>query len=113
MQFADRLNQLGTESAFEVLARGRQLEAEGKSVIHLEIGEPDFDTPKNICEAGKKAIDKGMTHYCPAAGLPEARKTVAEYFNYQVKVDFGVIKGDHSQSVLHIIGQYPYSRYFF
>ncbi|MDH3891596.1 MAG: pyridoxal phosphate-dependent aminotransferase [candidate division Zixibacteria bacterium] len=81
MQFADRLSRLGTESAFEVLARARQLEAEGKSVIHLEIGEPDFDTPKNICEAGKKAIDAGMTHYCPSAGLPEARKAVAEYFS--------------------------------
>lgn len=81
MQFADRLNRLGTESAFEVLARAKQLEAGGKSVIHLEIGEPDFDTPKNICEAGKKAIDAGMTHYCPSAGLPEARKVVAEYFS--------------------------------
>ncbi len=81
MQFADRINRLGTESAFEVLARAKALEAQGKSVIHLEIGEPDFDTPKNICEAGKKAIDEGLTHYCPSAGLPDARKTVAEYFS--------------------------------
>jgi len=87
MQFADRLTRLGTESAFEVLARAKQLEAQGKSVVHLEIGEPDFDTPKNICEAGKKAIDDGFTHYCPSAGIPEARKTVAEYFNKTRGVD--------------------------
>ena len=81
MQFADRMKRLGTEGAFEVLARAKKLEAKGKSVIHLEIGEPDFDTPKNICEAGKKAIDSGKTHYCPSGGVPEARKVVAEYFS--------------------------------
>jgi len=81
MQFANRLARLGTESAFEVLARAKQLEARGKSVVHLEIGEPDFDTPRNICEAAKKAIDAGYTHYCPSAGIPEARKAVAEYFS--------------------------------
>ena len=90
MQFADRVNRLGTESAFEVLARARKLEAEGKSVIHLEIGEPDFDTPKNISEAGKKAIDDGKTHYCPSAGVPEARKVVAEYFSKTRGADVAV-----------------------
>ncbi len=79
MQYANRLSRLGTESAFEVLARARALEAQGKSIIHLEIGEPDFDTPKNICEAGIKAIRDGYTHYCPSAGLPEVRETVADY----------------------------------
>ncbi len=90
MQFADRLSRLGTESAFEVLAHARQLEAQGKSVIHLEIGEPDFDTPKNICEVAKKAIDDGKTHYCPSAGVPEARKVVAEYFSRTRGVDVAV-----------------------
>jgi aspartate/methionine/tyrosine aminotransferase len=70
---------LGTETAFEVLAKARALEAKGKEVVHLEIGEPDFDTPKNIREAAKNAIDKGFTHYGPSAGLPELRKTIAEY----------------------------------
>ncbi|MEA3297055.1 MAG: pyridoxal phosphate-dependent aminotransferase [candidate division Zixibacteria bacterium] len=79
MQYANRLSRLGTESAFEVLARARALEAEGKSVIHLEIGEPDFETPDNISEAGIKAIRDGKTHYCPSAGTPAARKVIAEY----------------------------------
>ena len=79
IHIAQRMSRLGTETAFEVLAKARALEAKGKEIIHLEIGEPDFDTPVNIRNAGKKAIDDGMTHYGPAAGLPEARKTVAEY----------------------------------
>lgn len=89
MQFSDRMSRLGTESAFEVLARAKKLEAEGKSIIHLQIGEPDFDTPANICEAGIKGIRDGYTHYCPSAGIPEARKAVAEYFSRtrNLKVD--------------------------
>lgn len=79
MQYADRLNRLGTEGAFEVLARAKRLEAEGKSIIHLEIGEPDFETPKNICDAGIEAIRRGETHYGPSAGLPIAREAVATY----------------------------------
>lgn len=77
--FADRMNRLGGESAFEVLARAKALEAQGKSVIHLEIGEPDFDTPRNIVEAGKKALDQGFTHYSPAQGYLPLREAVAEY----------------------------------
>jgi aspartate/methionine/tyrosine aminotransferase len=77
---------LGTESAFEVLARCKQLEAQGKSIIHLEIGEPDFSTPKNICEAAIKAIHDGHTHYSPSGGLPEARKVVAEYVSSTRKI---------------------------
>ncbi len=77
--FADRLERLGTETAFEVLARARALEAEGRSVIHLEIGEPDFDTPMHIREAAKEALDRGYTHYTPSAGLGEIRAACAEH----------------------------------
>jgi aspartate aminotransferase len=79
MKFSERMNHLGTETAFEVLARARALEAKGRDMVHLEIGEPDFDTPRNIIDAARKAIDDGYTHYGPSAGLPEARATVAEY----------------------------------
>jgi aspartate aminotransferase len=78
MQIADRINRLGTETSFVVLARARALEAQGKDIVHLEIGEPDFDTAPNIIEAAKKALDAGYTHYGPAPGLPEFRKTIAE-----------------------------------
>lgn len=81
MHVAERISRLGTETAFEVLVKARALEAQGKSVVHLEIGEPDFDTPPNIIEAAKNALDKGFTHYGPAAGLPEARQAVADYVN--------------------------------
>jgi aspartate aminotransferase len=70
---------LETETAFEVLAKAKALEKQGKSIVHLEIGEPDFDTPKNIKEAATKALNAGYTHYCPSAGLPEFRETIAEY----------------------------------
>lgn len=79
MHIAERMSRLGTETAFEVLARARQLEAKGKDIIHLEIGEPDFDTPMNIKTAAIKALQAGATHYGPAAGLPEARATIAKY----------------------------------
>jgi aspartate aminotransferase len=78
MNFADRMSRLGTESAFEVLARAKALERQGKEIIHLEIGEPDFDTPKHIREAGKRALDGGATHYGPAAGLPELREAIVK-----------------------------------
>ncbi|HXX36552.1 MAG TPA: pyridoxal phosphate-dependent aminotransferase [bacterium] len=78
-QFADRMARLGTESAFDVLARARGLEAAGRSIIHLEIGEPDFDTPEHIKEAAIRALRDGYTHYTPAAGIPEAREAIAEY----------------------------------
>ena len=73
------MERLGTETAFEVLARAKELEAEGKSVVHLEIGEPDFDTPANIIEAAKKALDDGYTHYGPSAGLLPFREVIAKY----------------------------------
>ncbi len=73
-----RMKEMGTETAFDVLVRARALEAQGKNIIHLEIGEPDFDTPKNIKEAAKKALDEGYTHYGPSQGLPQLRKVIAE-----------------------------------
>jgi aspartate/methionine/tyrosine aminotransferase len=73
------MSRLGTETAFEVLNRARALEKKGKEIIHLEIGEPDFDTPANIIEAGVDALYMGWTHYGPAAGLPDLRQTIADY----------------------------------
>ena len=79
MNVAPRMARLGTESAFEVLARARQLERAGREIIHLEIGEPDFDTPVHIKEAAKQALDAGATHYGPSAGLPELREAIAKH----------------------------------
>jgi aspartate/methionine/tyrosine aminotransferase len=78
MRFAERMSRLGTESAFEVLARAKALEREGREIVHLEIGEPDFDTPEHIRDAAKRALDNGATHYGPAAGLPELREAIAK-----------------------------------
>jgi len=69
---------LGTETAFSVLARARAMERAGRDVIHLEIGEPDFDTPAHITEAGIAALRAGETHYCPAAGIPELREAAGQ-----------------------------------
>jgi len=77
MRLASRILDLGTEAAFEVLAKARALEAQGKDIIHLEIGEPDFDTPRHIVEAGVEALRQGYTHYGPTAGLPEMREAIA------------------------------------
>jgi aspartate/methionine/tyrosine aminotransferase len=73
------MNRIGTETAFEVLVRARALEAQGRDIIHLEIGEPDFNTPRHIVEAGKQALDQGWTHYGPTQGLPELREAIASY----------------------------------
>ena len=78
LRLADRMSRLGTETAFEVLNKARALERQGKKIIHLEIGEPDFDTPSNVVEAGIDALRKGWTHYGPSAGLPELRQAIAE-----------------------------------
>jgi aspartate/methionine/tyrosine aminotransferase len=72
------MSRLGTETAFEVLVRARALEKQGRNIIHLEIGEPDMDTPSNVVEAGVHALRNGYTHYGPAAGLPELREALAE-----------------------------------
>jgi aspartate aminotransferase len=87
IKFAKRMSRLGTESAFEVLAKAKAIEATGREVIHLEIGEPDFDTPDNIRESGAKAIWDGYTHYCPAQGIPELRKAIAEVVGKDKKLD--------------------------
>ena len=79
LRLAGRMSRLGTETAFEVLNRARALEKQGKEIIHLEIGEPDFDTPANVIEAGVEALHKGWTHYGPAAGLPDLRQSIADY----------------------------------
>jgi len=78
---AKRMETLGTETAFEVLAKAKALEKKGKDVVHLEIGEPDFDTPKNIKEAAIKALNAGYTHYGPSAGIPELREAIAKYIS--------------------------------
>ena len=78
MKLSERLARLGTETAFEVLVRARALEAKGRSIVHLEIGEPDFDTPAHVTEAAIAALKGGATHYGPAAGLPELRQAIAE-----------------------------------
>jgi len=76
---AKRMQNLGTETAFAVLARAKALEAEGRDIVHLEIGEPDFDTPQNVIDKGVWALQNGYTHYGPAAGLPDVRKVFAEH----------------------------------
>jgi len=73
------MSRLGTETSFEVLVRARALEAKGHDIVHLEIGEPDFDTPPNIIDAGVDALRGGWTHYGPSAGLPQLRQAVADY----------------------------------
>ena len=79
LRLASRMSRLGTETAFEVLNKARALERLGRSIIHLEIGEPDFDTPENVVEAAVVALRNGWTHYGPSAGLPELRQTIADY----------------------------------
>jgi aspartate aminotransferase len=78
LRLAQRMSRLGTETAFEVLAKARALEAKGRDIVHLEIGEPDFDTPVNIVDAAVDALHQGFTHYGPSAGLPDLRKVIAD-----------------------------------
>ena len=85
IRFAERMSRLGTEGAFEVLAKARRLEAEGKNIVHLEIGEPDFATPDNIVEAGISAMQNGYTHYTPASGIKEVREAVADFVSRTLK----------------------------
>src|SRR3954471_510283 len=79
LRLAKRMARLGTETAFEVLVKARKLEAQGRDIVHLEIGEPDFDTPQNVFDAAKSALDDVFTHYGPAARLPQAREAIADY----------------------------------
>src|SRR5919201_3766311 len=87
VRFADRMQRLGTEGAFEVLARARALEARGRDIVHLEIGEPDFATPDNITEAAVSALHAGFTHYPPAGGILEARAAVADFVSRRLGVE--------------------------
>jgi aspartate aminotransferase len=87
VRFAERMSRLGTEGAFEVLARARKLEAEGKRIVHLEIGEPDFATPDNIVEAAIGAMQNGYTHYTPASGIWEAREAVAQFVSRMLSTE--------------------------
>jgi aspartate aminotransferase len=84
---ARRMSRLGTETAFEVLSKAKALERQGKSIIHLEIGEPDFDTPANVVEAAVDALRKGWTHYGPSAGLPELRESIAQYVSHTREIE--------------------------
>jgi len=81
MKLAERMSRIGVERAFEVLVKARALEAQGRDIIHLEIGEPDFATPGHIVEAGKRALDEGWTHYGPTQGYPDLRDAIAEYIS--------------------------------
>jgi len=81
VKLAERIGRLGAESAFDVLVKARGLEALGRSIVHLEIGEPDFPTPPHIVEAAKRALDEGWTHYGPTQGLPELREAIASYIS--------------------------------
>src|SRR5258708_36854015 len=78
MRFAQRMERIAGSASFDMLARGRTLEAQGRSIVHLGIGEPDFDTPAFIRQAADRALEAGWTHYGPAAGLPELRRAIAE-----------------------------------
>src|SRR5579884_4173782 len=80
-RLADRIGRLGVESAFDVLVRARALEAQGRNIIHLEIGEPDFATPAHIVEGGKRALDEAWTHYGPTQGDPELRAAIAAHLS--------------------------------
>ncbi|MCU1305525.1 MAG: aminotransferase [Acidobacteriaceae bacterium] len=87
LKLARRMSRLGTETAFEVLVRARALEAQGRDIVHLEIGEPDFDTPANVVDAGVKALKGGWTHYGPSAGLPALRKAIADDVSRSRKIN--------------------------
>jgi len=87
LRLARRMARLGTETAFEVLVKARALETKGRDIVHLEIGEPDFDTPSNIIDAGCDALHKGFTHYGPSAGLPQLREVIAQYVSETRRVN--------------------------
>ena len=87
MYLTNAVQQLGTESAFKVLAKAKQLESQGKDIVHLEIGQPDFPTPENICAVGKQAIDDGFTSYGPTCGHPDFRDIIAEHISRTRGID--------------------------
>jgi len=87
LRLSERMARLGTETAFEVLVKAKALEAQGRDIVHLEIGEPDFDTPRNIIDAACDALRKGFTHYGPSAGLMELREVIAQHVGETRRVD--------------------------
>ena len=89
MKLAERMSRIGVESAFDVLVRARALEATGKNVIHLEIGEPDFPTPGHVVSAAKQALDEGWTHYGPTQGLPDLREAIAAHISRTRGINVG------------------------
>jgi aspartate/methionine/tyrosine aminotransferase len=89
MKLAERMSRIGVESAFDVLVRARALEAQGKNVIHLEIGEPDFPTPPHVVAAAKQALDQGWTHYGPTQGLPDLREAIAAQISRTRRINVG------------------------
>jgi aspartate aminotransferase len=89
MKLAARMDRILIETAFEVLVKARALEAKGRSIIHLEIGEPDFDTPKNVVEAGKQALDDGWTHYGPTQGYLDFREVLAQHVSETRGINVG------------------------
>ena len=106
LRFAARMSRLGTESAFETLAQAKRLEAQGRDVIHLEIGEPDFATPDNIIEAGMRALRDGATHYTAASGIWEVREATARYVSRQTGVPTGpqqIVLVPGSKNILHFL----------
>ncbi|MBO0745696.1 MAG: aminotransferase class I/II-fold pyridoxal phosphate-dependent enzyme, partial [Candidatus Dormibacteraeota bacterium] len=104
MRFAERMSRLGTESAFEVLARAREIEATGRDIVHLEIGEPDFATPDNVVEAAVSALHGGATHYTPAGGIPAVRQALAGFVSRRTGVDVDpqeVVLVPGSKNIVH------------
>src|SRR5215471_5702825 len=89
MHLAERMSRIGVESAFDVLVRARALEAQGKNIIHLEIGEPDFPTPGHVVSAAKQALDEGWTHYGPTQGLPDLREAIAAHISRTRGINVG------------------------
>ena len=89
MKLAERMNRILIETAFEVLAKARALEAQGRNIVHLEIGEPDFPTPAHVIEAGKQALDQGWTHYGPTQGYPEFREAIAKHVSSTRNIKVG------------------------
>ena len=109
MELAERMGRLGTESAFEVLARAKALEAQGVEVVHLEIGEPDFETAPHIKAAAIDALNAGFTHYVPTAGITEVRQAVARNAGERRGLEYEMAAGDHhprrqAHHVLHPAG---------
>ena len=89
MKLAERMSRIGIETAFDVLVQARKLEAQGRSIVHLEIGEPDFKTPRHIVEAAQRALDEGWTHYGPTQGYPDLRETIADYISRTRRIRVG------------------------